>query len=70
MKNKRIILLLVTSVLVILVFMFTVVSCGKELTCFTVSDREECKKKCGINLFSVKKKYIYNDVNKECCCKD
>ena len=64
MKNKSIFLLLATSVFVLLVFV--VVSC-KKYACFTVSDREECKKKCNIGPFN-KKSYYYNDVNKECCC--
>ena len=42
MKNKRIILLLTTSVIALLVYIF--VSCKKEFTCITVADREECKK--------------------------
>ena len=65
MKNKRIILLLTTSVIALLVYIF--VSCKKEFTCITVADREECKKKCKIGTFSTKK-YRYNDVNNECCC--
>ena len=66
MKNKKIFLLLVTSVFALLVFI--VLSCGKEPTCFSASDREECKKKCKVKFFSAERKYSYNDANKECCC--
>ena len=67
MKNKRIILsLLATSVFAL--FALIVLSCRKEITCITIPDREECKKKCKVTLFSKKGKYYYNDVTKECCC--
>ena len=65
MKIKKIVLLLAISVFAFLVFI--VVSC-KKFTCFNVSDLEECKKKCGVKLFSPKKNFTYNDVDKQCCC--
>ena len=60
MKNKKMLLLLATLVFALLVFV--VISCKKEYTCFTVSDRDECKKKCGVKLFSQK---MFTDCSSE-----